>query len=171
MTYLAFLARFILTPILTAALLMWTMHRSGRNLPASLRAWPAIPAVVGHVVLAMLYTAPWDNYLVAARVWWYDPALVSGLFLGYVPLEEYLFFAAQTILVGLWLLLAAQLALTDCRPFSPAARVASVVNCAGRSDLDVWPLSPGYGAERGRLPWSGAGAGDDSDRDSVRFRR
>ena len=67
----------------------------------------------------MLYTAPWDNNLVAARVWWYDPALVSGLFLGYVPLEEYLFFAAQTILVGLWLLLAAQLALTDCRPFRP----------------------------------------------------
>ena len=49
MTYLAFLARFILilTPILTAALLMWTMHRSGRNLPASLRAWPAIPDLWG----------------------------------------------------------------------------------------------------------------------------
>ena len=101
MTYLVFLARFILIPILIAALLTWTMHKRGRRLPASLRAWPAVPVLLGHVLLAILYTAPWDNYLVASKVWWYNPALVSGVVLGYVPLEEYLFFGAQTVLVGL----------------------------------------------------------------------
>lgn len=53
--------------------------------------------------LALAYTTPWDNYLVATRVWWYDPDLVTGIVLGYVPLEEYIFFLAQTLFTGLWL--------------------------------------------------------------------
>ena len=119
MTYFAFLAGFVFVPILMVALLSWTLQRRGRELPASLRAWPALPVLGGHLLLAVLYTAPWDNYLVATRVWWYDPALVSGLVIGYVPIEEYLFFAAQTVLVGLWTLLAARLAPAEDRPFRP----------------------------------------------------
>ena len=30
-------------------------------------------------MIAVVYTTHWDNYLVATRVWWYDPALVSGI--------------------------------------------------------------------------------------------
>ena len=54
-------------------------------------------------IIALLYTTPWDNYLVATGVWWYDPALVTGLTLGWVPIEEYTFFILQTLLAGLWL--------------------------------------------------------------------
>jgi lycopene cyclase domain-containing protein len=62
--------------------------------------------VIGiHIILALAYTTPWDNYLVATRVWYYNPALVSGILLGYVPLEEYIFFVLQSVFVGLWLLL------------------------------------------------------------------
>jgi lycopene cyclase domain-containing protein len=57
-----------------------------------------------HVFIAVLYTTPWDNYLVATRVWWYDPELVIGVTLGWVPLEEYAFFVLQTLLVGFWVL-------------------------------------------------------------------
>jgi lycopene cyclase domain-containing protein len=60
--------------------------------------------LLGHVAIALIYTTPWDNYLVATRVWWYDPALVTGLTLGWVPIEEYTFFVVQTLLSGLWLL-------------------------------------------------------------------
>jgi lycopene beta-cyclase len=55
-----------------------------------------------HIVLAVTYTTPWDNYLVATGVWYYDPDLVTGIVFGYVPLEEYTFFVLETILVGLW---------------------------------------------------------------------
>jgi lycopene cyclase domain-containing protein len=55
--------------------------------------------------LALAYTTPWDNYLVATKVWWYDPALVLGVTIGWVPLEEYLFFILQPVLGGLVLLL------------------------------------------------------------------
>lgn len=78
-----------------------------------------MPVLAGHAALAVLYTAPWDNYLVATQVWWYDPALVSGLVIGYVPLEEYLFFIAQTVLVGLWTLLAARLTRREGRKLQP----------------------------------------------------
>jgi len=53
--------------------------------------------------IALVYTTPWDNYLVATKVWWYDPDLVSGILFGYVPVEEYIFFILQPILVGLWI--------------------------------------------------------------------
>jgi len=55
-------------------------------------------------VVAVLYTTPWDNYLVATGVWTYNPALVTGITLGWVPIEEYTFFVVQTILAGLWML-------------------------------------------------------------------
>ncbi len=57
-----------------------------------------------NILIAMIYTTPWDNYLVATRIWWYNPDQVNGLTLGYVPIEEYTFFAVQTLLVGLWTL-------------------------------------------------------------------
>jgi len=50
----------------------------------------------------MIYTTPWDNYLVATGVWYYNPELVTGLVIGYVPIEEYTFFVLETILAGLW---------------------------------------------------------------------
>jgi lycopene cyclase domain-containing protein len=55
-----------------------------------------------HVLLAVVYTTPWDNYLVATGVWYYNPDLVTGIVLGYVPIEEYTFFVLETILSGLW---------------------------------------------------------------------
>ena len=54
------------------------------------------------ILVAVVYTTPWDNYLVASRVWYYDPRLVLNAILGYVPLEEYLFFILQTLLAGLF---------------------------------------------------------------------
>jgi lycopene cyclase domain-containing protein len=49
-----------------------------------------------------VYTTPWDNYLVATGVWYYNPNLVAGIVFGYVPIEEYTFFILETILAGLW---------------------------------------------------------------------
>ena len=51
-------------------------------------------------LVAVLYTTIWDNYLVSNRIWWYDPNLVTGITLGWVPIEEYLFFILETFLVG-----------------------------------------------------------------------
>jgi len=104
MTYFGFLAIFVGIPLAIMALLTWLDHRQERRLPKSLTLLPAGWALTALVLIALIYTTPWDNYLVATQVWWYDPTLVTGLTLGWVPIEEYSFFVLQTILAGLWLL-------------------------------------------------------------------
>ncbi|SRR5579884_37725 len=54
--------------------------------------------------LAVLYTGPWDNLLVAEHVWSYRMSLVSGVRIGLVPIEEYSFYVLQVVATGLWLL-------------------------------------------------------------------
>ena len=108
MTYFGFLAIFLLSPIgLLLTLILWDRNQ-GREVPAALHAWPPAAAIFLHVIIAVLYTTIWDNYLVATRVWWYDPALVTGVTIAYVPIEEYTFFILQPILAGVWLLFLLQ---------------------------------------------------------------
>jgi len=93
MTYGQFLIVFLMIPI---AALAWTMRR---NLSWREGRWLALL-----MLIALVYTTPWDNYLVASRVWWYDPALATGITLGWVPVEEYTFFLLQPLMTGLWVL-------------------------------------------------------------------
>jgi lycopene cyclase domain-containing protein len=102
-TYFGFLLRFLGLPIAILALVAYLDHRRGKAIPANLRSFPLWAATLLHVVVAVVYTTPWDNYLVATGVWYYDPNLVTGIVLGWVPIEEYTFFVVQTILAGLWL--------------------------------------------------------------------
>jgi putative membrane protein len=66
---------------------------------------PQKKLVVGGIaalsLLAITYTTPWDNYLVKTQVWNYGADRIIGT-IGYVPIEEYCFFALQTCLTGLW---------------------------------------------------------------------
>jgi hypothetical protein len=45
-----------------------------------------------HILVAVIYTTPWDNDLAASGVWTYDPRLVRGWLLGWVPFGENTFF-------------------------------------------------------------------------------
>ncbi|KAI8333874.1 Lycopene beta-cyclase [Chlamydoabsidia padenii] len=47
--------------------------------------------------MALATAAPWDNYIVYHRAWWYCPKCVT-LVIGYVPLEEYMFFIVMTLM-------------------------------------------------------------------------
>ena len=99
MTYFGFLLRFLIIPILILLFLYW--RAKDRSIPGFINAklWQGI---LVHVALALIYTTPWDNYLVATGVWYYNPDLVTGIVFGYVPLEEYTFFVLETLLIGLW---------------------------------------------------------------------
>jgi lycopene cyclase domain-containing protein len=93
MTYLQFHLIFILPPLL---LLFLTSRRLlGQIGPR------AVPALVGVVLLALVYTTPWDSELIRRGVWGYGPDRVVGT-IGFIPVEEYLFFILQPLLTGLW---------------------------------------------------------------------
>ncbi|NJL56965.1 lycopene cyclase domain-containing protein [bacterium] len=102
MTYFGFLARFVVLPLLLMRFLLWQERKRGSTVPESLQNWPENGTLLAHVAVAVAYTTPWDNYLVASGVWNYDNALVTGHTIGYVPVEEYSFFVLQTLLAGSW---------------------------------------------------------------------
>ncbi len=104
MTYFGFLLRFLVIPILLLWLGLYWDRRRGVRFPMELSSLPPHRLVLLHVLIAVVYTTPWDNYLVATQVWWYEPSLVTGLTLGWVPIEEYTFFVLQTVLTGSWAL-------------------------------------------------------------------
>ncbi|CAJ51148.1 lycopene cyclase domain-containing protein [Haloquadratum walsbyi] len=52
-------------------------------------------------VVAVIYTTPWDNYLIQRGVWWYGPGDIFAR-IWKAPVGEYLFFILQPILTGLW---------------------------------------------------------------------
>lgn len=125
MTYFGFLLCFLVIPILVLlAFTYWDNKNNGHlhGFRDGRAVWTAIGV---HVLLAVIYTTPWDNYLVATGVWYYNPALVTGIVIGYVPIEEYTFFVVETILSGLWWwFLARRLALTPPSPaIAPGASV------------------------------------------------
>lgn len=95
MSYLLFHFLLILPPIaVMGATMPYSLLQIGGR-----RAQVSLPLMT---VVALSYTTPWDNYLVARKVWWYGSERVLGT-IGYVPLEEYLFFLLQPILTGLFL--------------------------------------------------------------------
>lgn len=94
MTYLAFHLLFLLPPIVALVLVFgWPSAPEDELQPQ----W-AIPLVS---IVALAYTTPWDNYLVAQDIWWYGADRVLAT-IGYVPVEEYAFFLLQPFLTGLF---------------------------------------------------------------------
>jgi len=99
-TYLKFHLVFIIPPL---TLLMYNAYQravADKQLRFFRRAvfWGGILCIV-----ATVYTTPWDNYLVYSTVWNYPPERILFV-LGYVPIEEYMFFSLETMLVvAVWL--------------------------------------------------------------------
>jgi len=102
MSYFNFLLRFLVLPILIFLAITHWDNKKNRQI-IGFRGGRSVWTAIGiHILLAVIYTTPWDNYLVATGVWYYNPNLVTGLVIGYVPIEEYTFFVVETILSGLW---------------------------------------------------------------------
>lgn len=102
MTYFGFLLRFLFIPIAIFLIITWWDNKNKRQTNGFKNGSDIWKIIFVHVLMALIYTTPWDNYLVATGVWYYNPELVTGITLGYVPIEEYTFFIVETILSGMW---------------------------------------------------------------------
>lgn len=121
MTYLQFHFAYTLPVLLATALVQ-------RRPVAGVGSRVAIAWLGAMVVLAVVYTTPWDNYLVYRDVWGYPPHAVLGT-IGYVPVEEYAFFVIQTLFVGLFYFALRGRALveSDSRPMPRSFRTVGLV--------------------------------------------
>jgi lycopene cyclase domain-containing protein len=99
MTYLALNAVFIVVAGAVAAVAVWR--------PAAARGTARGAASVGIALLiVLLLTAVFDNVMIAAGLFTYEPGLISGLTVGLAPIEDFAYpFAAALLLPALWSLL------------------------------------------------------------------
>lgn len=93
-TYLQFHTVAMVPPIAGLVLLTWLRPTEHRH-----RLVSGLSIIT---ILAVVYTFPWDNYLIQRGVWTYGEDVVAGQ-LWEVPLGEALFFVLQPILTALWL--------------------------------------------------------------------
>ncbi|MCY3413114.1 MAG: lycopene cyclase domain-containing protein [Candidatus Heimdallarchaeota archaeon] len=103
LTYSLILLIFVVPIIIVQGILIIRRRLEIRALYGEYRYSIGLIAVL--TVIALLYTTPWDNYLVKNQVWWYDDTKVLGVVFGYVPIEEYGFFILETIMVAEFTLL------------------------------------------------------------------
>lgn len=127
MRYFGFLARFVVLPLL---ILRVIRSLDKKPLPEQMTSWNEDHTLAAHAVLAVTYTTIWDNYLVASRVWSYDPKLVTGLTIGWVPIEEYSFFVLQPLLTGSWMQFLARQLPVNTAPYKETGQERLVATSA-----------------------------------------
>jgi len=59
-------------------------------------------AVAVVTLIALVYTVPWDNYLIRRGVWWYGEGRVTTV-LWNAPISEYVFIVVVPLIGALWL--------------------------------------------------------------------
>ena len=96
LTYLDFLAVFVGLPLSLLAVVRVVSRHPGRD---AVRVEVGGTALI--VALALAYTTPWDNYLIGRGVWSYGEGVVTTR-LWRMPLGEYGFVVAQSVLVAVW---------------------------------------------------------------------
>lgn len=102
LTCRAFLVTFLLPQlVLVAAVIVARFMRSSPSVRREPRR--GIWLIVTLAVVAVVTTAPWDRWLIQHEVWGYPPGSELGT-VALVPIEEYFFMVAQTLLTGCWML-------------------------------------------------------------------
>lgn len=96
MTYLTFVLLFVLPPSLAVLLFaIWKRHELPRG---------SFLSVGVLVFVALVYTIPWDRYLIVSGVWGYPSGRVLGTLFS-IPVEELSFIILQTLGTGFWAVL------------------------------------------------------------------
>jgi lycopene cyclase domain-containing protein len=112
-TYWALNAVFLVP---AAVVLVLAMVRRGRRTDQGRREQVPEPAVSGRkglaaalgitAVVLLVLTAVFDNVMISAGLFWYNPERISGAFIGSAPLEDFAYaLAAVLLLPALWMLL------------------------------------------------------------------
>ncbi|MBG6213570.1 lycopene cyclase domain-containing protein [Cryobacterium sp. CAN_C3] len=96
MTYLVLNAVFLAVTALVAVVALVRRTISAR----------VVAAVTVALGLTLLLTAVFDNLMIGAGLFSYDPEHISGLFIGLAPIEDFAYpLAAAILLPSLWVLL------------------------------------------------------------------
>lgn len=156
MTYAQFHVAFTLPWLALLGVAAARARRLGRPIAGDMGRGDAVAlwALALHVLIAFVYTTPWDNYLVYREVWGYPAGRVLAT-IGYVPVEEYAFFVIQTLGTGLFLFaLARAVGPQDHRDPGPQGvrvRLAGALLLLGAAAVGVLALATERGLYLGLI--------------------
>lgn len=105
MTYYEFV-EFFLAPCVVATVVAAVLRARHRPRVEYFPVARAVMCLAGVAVFAVVYTTPWDSWLIHNKVWWYPPGSVLGTLFA-VPFEEYIFMVGITVATGCWTLVIA----------------------------------------------------------------
>ena len=108
MTYSGLNAWFLAVVAVVALLAVVRLdrRRASGTTSAGLTAGTWLLGVGGVLVVLLLMTAVFDNIMIGIGLVGYDPALISGAFIGIAPFEDFAYaLAAAVLLPSLWVLL------------------------------------------------------------------
>ncbi|NJC24500.1 lycopene cyclase domain-containing protein [Arthrobacter pigmenti] len=98
MTYWTLNAFFLLPALIVAVAAVVVLRGRERRV--------ALAAAGGAAVVVLVLTAVFDSLMIAAGLFSYAPELISGVFVGLAPLEDFAYpVAAVLLLPSLWILL------------------------------------------------------------------
>ena len=122
MTYLEFLILFIGLPLFAISFWAYKKQCLGQK---------NITGIGIMCVIALVYTTPWDNYLIMENIWSYPTGVVFAT-IGYVPIEEYGFMVMQTMLAGvLWSLVSNKINVSGLTPSVKGILVSLIPGLVG----------------------------------------
>jgi lycopene cyclase domain-containing protein len=110
-----------------------------------------LTALVG---AAVVFTTPWDSWLIGRAVWWYPPGSVLGT-LFRVPYEELLVTAGTTVLTAFWTLLV-----VAGRPMALCGTIGAAI-CSPAVGGWSSPSSARWRSGRRRTCWTRCGSAVD----------
>lgn len=123
--------------LLVLALPASLLLRGAARPPA--RLWGA---VVSLSVVALAWTAPWDEHLVRSGIWSYGPDRVLAT-VGSVPAEEYAFVVLLVVLVAAWGVRTGRLPAAPAAVLPPGARAGGALAWIGLAAAGAGLLSVG----------------------------
>ncbi|WEO79004.1 lycopene cyclase domain-containing protein [Cryobacterium sp. SO2] len=116
MSYLGLNAVFLGLAAVVAAITLWRRPASRRLYAASALA----------LVAVLVLTAVFDNIMIGVGLVAYDPALISGVFVGIAPVEDFAYPVAGALLLpAVWALLGGDTRRAPHRAARPAAQSAA----------------------------------------------
>ena len=91
MTYLSFLLIFLIPLFVLLTIISFLKKTVNHH---------DIIGILILVIIAVLYTTPWDSHIIKNGIWFYDNDKIIGTLFN-IPFEEYIFMIIQTIISGL----------------------------------------------------------------------
>jgi len=88
MTYLSFLSLFLLPILVVVSCIFFKTYNKDKF---------RLKGIIVLVLIAVIYTTPWDSFIIKNGIWYYDENKILGTIFR-IPIEEYLFMIVQTII-------------------------------------------------------------------------